>query len=151
MIQILVDRGNAPSYTGIGIFSELLLRSLGEYCSADVNASEAGVSWVSPTLRPLRRAAYLYRLQRLRRAGFRGAEVIHFTNQYAPARSPGTAYAVSIHDLDPILMPSAHTARFTMYFKATISKTIERAHVVITQSNAVRDELVSYFRLAPEK
>ena len=151
MLRLLIDRGNAPPRTGIGIFGQLLLQSLQAYCSDEIDAEEAGVSLPAQSFRPLRRAAYLYRLSRLRRRNYRGAEVIHFINQYVPTRNPRTSYVVSIHDLDPMMLPDAHTRRFSWYFNSIIEKSICRADVIIAPSDSVRSELLETFASAAGK
>ena len=150
MLNVLVDTGNAPAKTGIGIYGELLLHALRRYHPMDIAMSEAAIGYPANTMRPLRRLLYLARLAHLRRAGFRGADVVHFINQYAPVRRSNVSYVVSIHDLDPLMLPDAHSRRFALYFTKAVQLASQRAHIIVTQSEAVRSEVLEYFGLAPE-
>ena len=150
MIRVVIDSGNAPPGTGIGIYSELLLRALQKYCGAEILASEAGISWTAYSLRPLKRLVYLARLSRLRRSGFSGAGVVHFTNHYTPRRVEKVRYILSIHDLDAIKLPEAHTRRYSWYCRFIIPRAIERAHMIITPSEAVREEVLQEYALPPD-
>jgi glycosyltransferase involved in cell wall biosynthesis len=150
MFNVLIDRGNAPPKTGIGIYGELLLHAMQTFQSHDVNISEAGISFPSRSLRPLRRLLYLLKLAQLRSERFRGANVVHFINQYVPERLENVSYVVSIHDLDPIMVPEVHTKRFSYYFKKSIQLAVNRAHLIISQSEAVRSEILDYYQLSPE-
>src|SRR5260370_42506487 len=99
MLRLVIDKGNSPSQTGIGIFSDILISSLRKYCANELETSEAGISHISRTFRPCSRLVYSWRLNRLRRSGYHGADALHFTNIYVPPRLKGVAYVATIHDL----------------------------------------------------
>ncbi len=149
MVNVLLDSGNAPPKTGIGIYGQLLVRAMQTYCPEEITITEAAIGYPAHTLRPLRRLFYLIELGELRRKRFRGADVVHYINQYAPARRKDVSYVVSIHDLDPLMLPSAHTRRFALYYSRSIRLTTQRAHLIVTQSEAVRCEVLEHFRLSP--
>jgi glycosyltransferase involved in cell wall biosynthesis len=151
VIKVLLDFGNAGPTTGTGVYGRGLLNGLRTYCSERCEAREAGLSSVSTTLRPLRRLLYLSRLRDLRRKGFNGADVVHFTNVYAPARQSGVAYVVTIHDLDAILFPEVYTDRYTLYYSRSVTSSMERAHVVFTDTAAVRRMMLERYPVAPER
>ncbi len=145
MLRVILDFGNAGKSTGTGVYSRGLLEGLEMHCREDVEAAEAGISSVSTTLRPVRRLIYLSRLRRLRAGGYGGADVVHFTNVYVPQRRIGTAYAVTIHDLDAIDHPEVYTRRYALYYERTVQASIDRAHVVLTDTEAVRSMMLARY------
>jgi glycosyltransferase involved in cell wall biosynthesis len=144
-LRVLIDRGNAPPRTGIGIYADGVLRACERYLKEKVVVSEAGVSWVGSSMRPVRRLVYFARLAHLRRKKYLDADVVHFMNVYTPPPVRGTGYVGTITDLDTILFPEAHTKRYLLYFRRTAKKTLERANIVVVISEAVRKDVGEYF------
>lgn len=145
----MIDEGNAPPMTGIGVYGSDLRSALQAHAASEVTVSEASASWTGLTLRPIRRVVHTLRLNRLRRTGFNGADVVHFTNYYVPRRSGTVAYVSTVHDLDPILLPSAHTRRYASYFSAAVRSTVAHSHVIVVNTETVRQELLAQFKLDP--
>jgi hypothetical protein len=75
MISVCIDIGNAPSKTGIGIYGLGLLNALRRYAYSTVEVFEAGISFPSKHLCPLRRLAYLTRVHMLQNNQFHGVNV----------------------------------------------------------------------------
>lgn len=144
MLRLLIDGGNAPLKGGIGVYTYSLLDAFRKYGPDDIEASDANVSWPAVTLRPARRLIYLMKLSRLRSKGFSGADVVHFTNYYVPRAVSNTEYVSSIHDLDPIMLPDTYTRRYRIYFEITVKRAVKHSRILITQTNAVRDELLNW-------
>lgn len=147
MMKLLIDKGNAPAKTGIGIFSDLLMGSLQKYCSDEISVADSAISIPTRRLRSVSRVLYLLRLTALRRRKYDGARIIHFTNQYVPKQAAGVSYIVSIHDLDPLKLPKAHSAYYSLYFRSIIRNSIKRSNLIITQTEFVRSELIDTFGL----
>lgn len=151
VLRVLLDFGNAGPTTGTGVYGHGLLEGLRTHCAEIVDAQEAGISSVSTSLRPLRRLMYLSRLRRLRAKGYGGADVVHFTNVYAPRRQPGTATVVTIHDLDAILHPEVYTERYSVYYGRTVWSSIDRTQRITTDTDAVRTMILERYPAAAEK
>ena len=151
MIKVLIDTGNAPSTTGIGVYSRGLLHALDRFASDKLVATESGVSTGGKTIRPIRRMAYLLRLRRLASKNFLGADLVHFTNIYVPKRHRRVAYVATIHDLNVLESPEAHTYRYSMYYRRAVLNAIERADSILTDTNAVRNMMLDRYRISEEK
>jgi len=151
VIRLTIDEGNAPPKTGIGVYGAGLRSALRTYAAGEVEVSDAGASWTGTSVRPLRRAVHTVRLNLLRRALYHGADVVHFTNNYIPPRVGRVAYVATVHDIDPILLPSAHTRRYTLYFSTVIRSTLARSHVLEVHSEALRQDLLSRYSLDPAR
>lgn len=151
MLRLMIDFGNASSNTGIGLYGRGLLEALRTFGSAGVSACEAGISSISHRFRPLHRLVYLAKLSRLRGEGFRGADVVHFVNQFVPKRVNHVSYVTSAHDLDPILVPEAYTRRYSAYFRQVSLKAVERSHLIEAHTEAIKAEVAEYFSVNPDK
>jgi glycosyltransferase involved in cell wall biosynthesis len=144
VLRVVIDLGNASDRTGTGMVALGLLDALERYVPEEIEASEAGISSIGNTLRPIRRLFYLQRLARLVKTGFNGANVAHFINSYVPRKHPNVAYVSSIHDLDAIQCPEVYSRRFVLYIRKAYQTACERAEVIVTHTEAVgamiRDE-----------
>jgi glycosyltransferase involved in cell wall biosynthesis len=150
-LQVLIDSGNAPPRTGIGVYGQGLLHALKQYCSDRVSVSETGISLVGNTFRPIRRLAYLFRLRQLAEKDYGGADIVHFTNIYVPKRHHRASYVVTIHDLDAIERPEFYTRRYSLYYHNSVQRAIERANVVMTDTHSVREKIIEHYRLPGER
>lgn len=151
LLKVMLDLGNAGAHTGTGVYGRTLFASLQQYCNDAIDVREAGISSVSTRMRPLRRLLYLARLARLRRSGYRGADVVHFANVYAPVRKNGVAYVATIHDLDAILYPHLYTRRYSVYYGRTVAASTQRAHIVLTDTEAIRGQLLDRYPIGEER
>ncbi len=148
---VMIDRGNAAPAGGIGEYARSLGAALEEYQSDALSIIDSGVS-ASPTrFRPLGRLVYLRRLASLRSEGYGGADAVHFANIFVPKRLKGVAYVGTVHDLDPLFLPQAHSTRYRLYFDYAANSTVLRSDVVLTQSEAVRSEVLERYDIAPER
>lgn len=145
----MIDYGNAMPRTGIGIYGRLLLEAMQKYCTADIVAGEAGMIFAANNFRPVRRLLYLAGLEVQRSTHFSKAQIVHFINQYVPRPDRYARFVVTIHDLDPIMMPEAHTRQFVFYFDRIVKRAIDRAEMIVVQSATVREELLARFSLLP--
>jgi len=93
----------------------------------------------------------MMRLTRLRNSGYLGADVVHFVNNYVPRKSPTVAYVATVHDVDPIALPSVHSRRYALYFRKVIRATLARADIIEVHTQTVRDELLNHYPLDPER
>lgn len=151
MLRVTVDRGNAPARTGIGVYTESLVHALRELAADEVAVVVAATSWEGSRHRPLRRLVYLWNVRREARRGFDGADLVHFTNVYVPPRRSRVGYVGTIHDLDPMMLREAHTARYAAYFDAVARKTAGRAEVITVPTAAVGLEVQEVLKVPAER
>jgi glycosyltransferase involved in cell wall biosynthesis len=147
----MIDRGNAPSNTGIGVYTDGLAQALRAWGSDFLSVVESTSSITSTNLRPLRRIGYLFKLHQLASKRYDGANVVHFTNVYTPKRRNGVAYVTSIHDLDAIVYPSTYSKRYRLYFEKIVKMATARAHLVLTESDYVRSLIIDRYSLSEDK
>lgn len=150
-MKVLLDFGNAGAMTGTGVYARALLAGILHAGRDGIEVEEAGISSVGNRLRPVRRLLYLARLERLRRMGYRDAEVVHFANVYAPRRRRGVAYVTTIHDLDAVLRPQFYTRRYSLYYGSTVAASIERSHIILTDTEAVRKEIIARYGILRDR
>jgi len=151
VIKLAIDDGNAPPKTGIGVYGAGLRSALRRFAAGQLAVSEAGASWTGTSFRPIRRAVHAVRLNHLRHAGFHGADAVHFTNILTPPRVGRVAYVATVHDIDPILLPAAHTRRYALYFSRIFRGAIARAHVLEVHTDTLRQDLLNRFSLDPTR
>ncbi len=133
--------------TGIGIYSQSLVTSLKNAAGPAVSVSQVPVSSIGKRFRPIHRLRYFWRLRRFLRRNTSHGDIIHFTNVYVPAKVAGIKYVVTIHDLDPLILSSMHSPQYALYFQYIIRRSIERADLVLTDTESVREELIDRFDL----
>jgi glycosyltransferase involved in cell wall biosynthesis len=150
-MRVMIDMGNAPPKTGIGIYGATLLRMLQRYNSRELIAVDSTASWPGYHFRPARRLVYLWNLRRLYRQDYCGADIVHFVNYYVPRRHNHVRYVTTIHDLDPVKAPEAHTRRYTLYFEHLLKGAIANADIIETHSEFVRQELLDTFSISPDR
>ena len=151
MIRVMIDSGNTTDRTGTGIHVATLLAGLRTYAADRVETLESGISLPSRHARPVRRLGYLWRLRQLAAAGYHGADVVHFINVFVPARHRRAKYAVTIHDLDPLLYPGTYTRRYVFYFGHAIGLALKRADRIVTMTEAVRESILERHSIPPER
>jgi glycosyltransferase involved in cell wall biosynthesis len=61
------------------------------------------------------------------------------------------AYVATIHDLDAILYPHLYTQRYSLYYARTVASAIRRAHIVLTDTEAVRSMILERYALAEDR
>lgn len=82
------------------------------------------------------------------RRGFRG-RLIHGTNFFLP--DDAEHGIITVHDLSVLLHPETHPAERIRHFESDFQRSLERATHIISDSNAVRDELIAHLGVSPER
>jgi glycosyltransferase involved in cell wall biosynthesis len=149
-MKILIDRGNAPKYSGIGIYSRNLLNALHEYGKDKVNVTDSGISTDGKDFRVLRRLQYFVRLKNLRKNNYADVDLIHFTNVYAPRRHTKTAMVSTIHDIDAIYFPESYSRAYRIYFNKIVRDVIKRADLILTDSESSRILIKTHYNIPGE-
>ena len=151
MIRLVVDSGNSRTASGVGVYTGSLLAALRAYGGDEVRVEESTFSEARSTLRPLWRVRYFWRLRKAIQEEFGGADVAHFTNVFVPGKSARCAYVATIHDLEPLLFPHVTTRRYVAYYRWAVEKALATADIVLTDTEAVRGEIIDRFPFASGK
>jgi glycosyltransferase involved in cell wall biosynthesis len=151
VLRLLIDAGNAPPYTGTGVYGSGLMTALKQYSSSEIDVAEAGTSLVGNSVRPLRRLVYLWRLSQLAKRGYNGVDIVHFINVYVPRKRTKIAIVGTIHDLDAIQHPDVYTRRYSAYYRKTVGATLQRADMILTDTEAVRGVIMDRYRVAEDR
>lgn len=154
--KIVIDDGlsRAGGAAGVGSYSLSLYHGLREALDDGTAVHLRGYGLTRRLPGRLRRLSYLSWLHTAGiPAGLRSARLFHYTNYYAPlfrlnARS---RYVVTIHDMGAWAVPEAFSPRYLRFIKPLVSRTASLADAVITVSGAVREEIVGYLGVPPEK
>jgi anaerobic magnesium-protoporphyrin IX monomethyl ester cyclase len=149
-----------PARTGVGCYSERLLRHLADEGADDefvvVSNRRADIgSLPAANVRPFegrRRLVSMAWLQLLAPGVLRtvGADVAHFTNGVMPfaSRVPSV---VTIHDMSLTLYPRYHPLRRVLLHRPLVDLTARRASAIITHSNASKQDIVRLYGLDPAR
>lgn len=151
MLRLLIDLGNASSWTGTGVAARGLIGALQRYSANDITVTEAGISRFAKRLRLLHRIAYLSRLRLLSMKGYDGSDVVHFTNVYCPQRHNNVATVTTVHDLDAVQHPEVYSRWYSAYYARTVRNTVKRSDVVITDTEAVRNMILNRYNLSCDR
>lgn len=148
-----------PPLTGIGRYTWELARRL--LRSTDLRARfYRNDSWVSVEERPTpgessfvhygALSRYVPRSIRKRWLKYAGRDwVFHGPNYFVPDWA-GNA-VVTVHDLSVFKYPETHPAERVRQFDRLFYASVERAKVLITDSEAMRHELIDFIACAPQK
>ncbi len=149
-----------PARTGVGCYSERLLRHLAQEGADDefvvVSNRKADVwSPLPPNVRAFggRRALVsLAWLQLLAPGVLKSmrADVAHFTNGVMPFAS-GVPSVVTIHDMSLTLYPHYHPLRRVLLHRPLVDLTARRANAIITHSHAAKHDIVRIYGLDPAR
>ncbi|MEJ2006728.1 MAG: glycosyltransferase family 1 protein [Acidobacteriota bacterium] len=154
MRLLLEDGFSIEKRTGVGRYSENLMRELGRY--ADFEILPQLTSKLVRKIRPssIRRVAYAAWLE----TGFQdqleklGPDLIHFTNHLVPrSRKSKAKYVVSIHDLAAWKLPEVHPPMYARYIRKAISRAVKVADLILCPSDSIRKEVIEQFNLAEER
>jgi alpha-1,3-rhamnosyl/mannosyltransferase len=78
-------------------------------------------------------------------------DVFHGLNYFLPAQRGKAALVVTVHDLSALRHPEWHPARRGLVHRAALRRTIRAVDRVITDTEAIRRELVADLGAPPEK
>lgn len=145
-----------PRMTGIGRYSFELARRLPAILGAGNVSYFRGTHWIDEVQdllqenwRPASRSFWGSRFDSWQRKRKRGQHVVHAPNYFLPAWAEhGVA---TIHDLSVFLYPETHPLERIRTFERNFDYTLQKASLLITDSEAVRSELVAMFGVAPGK
>lgn len=153
-MKVLVDDGmSIIAGTGIGRYVTGLCTGAKGMLNLDLQLHS--VQWIQ-TIKPkiLRRLAYsLYSESALQKhIQSKGFQLVHFANYFVPKHKPQRVrYAVTIHDLTPWTFPEVLPPFYRRYLRWTISQAVERADLIFTGSESVKQELSALFNISPAK
>jgi anaerobic magnesium-protoporphyrin IX monomethyl ester cyclase len=149
-----------PQRTGVGYYTEHLLRHLTEEASTDeiVVVSNGPIDTTAALPAGVRVARTASRLPRLAWTQFRaphalrelGADVAHFTNGMMPVASP-VPTVVTIHDMSLTLYPRYHPARRVLLNRPLVAFAARHATAIITVSASAKRDIVRLCRIPPER
>lgn len=75
--------------------------------------------------------------------------VVHAPNYFLPEWAErGVA---TVHDLSVLLYPETHPAERVLAFETGFQKTLDQARMLITDTEAVRQELITMFAISPDR
>lgn len=152
-MRILIDDGMQINVgTGIGKYSLYLYNTLKERLtppdSVDLSQFEKGN--VSKQKGRLRYLKHINSYTFYKECG--KYDVVHFTNYAMPfLKNKNTRYIVTVHDLASFLHPDSLPKIYGVYSRAIIYFAIERADVILTVSNSVREEIIEKWPHASRK
>lgn len=145
-----------PRLTGIGRYCLELARRLPEKLGRENLSYFRGEHWISDPQellqqdwRPTRQSKWKRRYDNWRRTQELRQTVVHAPNYFLPSWAEiGVA---TIHDLSVFLYPETHPAERVKAFEMEFERTLQRASMLITDTETVRQELISIFGVAPER
>ena len=150
-MRILIEDGfSIEKGTGIGRDTQNLVNELAKYQQVEVLPRPARA--LIQGIRPLsaRRVAYGVWLETVfqRQIERLGADLVHFTNHLVPrSRKSKATYVVTIHDLTAWRMPEALPFIYRRYLRTAISRSVNRADLILCPSDAIRNEVIEHFNL----
>ena len=149
-----------PGRTGVGYYTEHLLRHLADVASNDelIVVSNRAIDTTSPlpprvrVATPPRAVPRMVWMQTLAVKALREveADVAHFTNGIMPLLSP-VPTVVTIHDMSLRLYPRYHPARRVLLNGPLVDLAARRANAIITVSESAKRDIVTLYRLDPDR
>ncbi|MBE6555598.1 MAG: glycosyltransferase family 4 protein [Ruminococcaceae bacterium] len=143
-MRILLDDGMQLGVgTGIGNYARYLGESLAACPDTEVVREDFAA-------RGSRRAARLRYLHYLESAAYREKlshfDVVHYANYAMPRKTPhGTLTAVTVHDLTAFSHRDTLPRAYAAYNRAMVRRAVKHADLILTVSNAIREELIARF------
>src|SRR5437763_2707762 len=149
-----------PRRTGVGYYTEHLLRHLAEEAPDDelIVVSNRPIDTDGPLpervrIAPARwRAPRMVWMQMLAPQMLRELQpdVVHFTNGMLPLVS-STPSVVTIHDMSLTLFPRYHPRRRVLLNRPFVDVAARRADAVVTVSESAKRDIVRLYNLAPDR
>lgn len=149
-MKILLDDGNQLHIaTGIGSYAKYLGDAL--EALPDTTVTREDFCYTGGRFR-----ARLSYLKYLRSTAYRqklsGFDVVHYANYALPKKHPkGTLVAVTVHDLAAFSQRQALPWLYAAYNRLMVRRAMARADIILTVSNAMRDEIVARFPKAADR
>jgi anaerobic magnesium-protoporphyrin IX monomethyl ester cyclase len=150
-----------PNRTGVGYYTEHLLRHLAQTAPVDdeliviSNGPVETAAPLPPRIQVLDDGRHIPRMvwMQTRVPGLLsaiGADVAHFTNAMMPLRA-STPSVVTIHDMSLRLLPRFHPPRRVLLNRPLMDCAARRAGALITVSESARRDIVAHYRLDPNR
>jgi glycosyltransferase involved in cell wall biosynthesis len=149
-----------PCRTGVGYYTEHLLRHAADQCGDDEisvisNTTVETTMPLPPHVQTHVRHSWMPRLvwmqmeapRTLRRIH---ADVVHFTNGMVPLASP-VPTVVTIHDMSLTMFPRFHPVRRVVLNRPFVNVASRRADAIITVSEAARRDIVRLYGIEPTR
>jgi alpha-1,3-rhamnosyl/mannosyltransferase len=146
----------APSLTGIGRYTWELVKGLQQHSAVDgLGFYRHGRAVADPAvyLAASGKAPSYWPGQKWwQRRCYRqlvGSSFCHGTNYFLPPEAE--TGVITVHDLSVFKYPETHPIERIREFEKLLPDSVERASHIITDSVAVRQEVIDFFRINPEK
>jgi glycosyltransferase involved in cell wall biosynthesis len=78
-------------------------------------------------------------------------QVYHGTNGRLPLRRSSARYAVTIHDLTPIVFPEFYTSKYSYYASKATRISARSADIIITPSESTKRDVVGMLGTSPDR
>lgn len=145
-----------PNLTGIGRYCFELARGLPARLGSGNVHYFRGSHWIDDPLslldeswRPKRTPKWKRPLEAWTRRRLMANAIVHAPNYFLPEWADGGV--ATIHDLSVLIYPETHPAERVKAFERQFERTLGQAQMLITDTEAVRQELIAMFALAPER
>lgn len=149
-----------PGRTGVGYYTEHLLRAAAEQCGDDqlTVVSNRPIETATPLPGHVHQFVSGGRLPRFvwmqtlapRLVRRLRADVVHFTNGMVPAAT-SVPTVVTIHDMSLTLMPRFHPTRRVLLNRPFVNLAARRADAIITVSAAAKRDIVQVYGIDPSR
>lgn len=80
-----------------------------------------------------------------------GIDIMHITNPYGTFRQTGYKNVITIHDITPVLFPETQNSMHVFHHKYLVPLILNKADVVITDSNNSKQDIIRYYGIADDK
>lgn len=154
-MKVLIEDGIAiASHSGIGRYTQNLVRELGRLEDVEVVQSPPGAAIKKTRPRTLRRLLYYVWLETRFQARLSEAapDIAHFTNYLVPSvRKAKAKYVATIHDLAAWKCPWTLPSGYARYLRWAIGRAVKTADLILTPSDFVNRQVVELFRLSQDK
>lgn len=146
----------SPKLTGIGRYCLELARGLpGAQGVGEVSYFRGPDWWSNPDVllakggdRIRKRRLHRWLDDRYHRLRQRNA-IVHGPNYFIPDWADGGL--ITVHDLSIFLYPDTHPLERVLEFERKFKRSLDRATAIITDSIAVREEVIEFLGIAPER
>lgn len=78
-------------------------------------------------------------------------DLFHATDFVLPPTSPGTRTLLTVHDLSFVRDPDSAAPALRQYLNAVVPRSVRRAHHILADSEATKDDLIDLYSTLPDK